>query len=288
VPSIFLHAVAFLGLSVPDSPQPFAPALLEALSPVVATNPAFSPDFRLFVFTGVRIEKPGQVALALYSSRFDGQRWSAPRRVAELERAGFNTAEPAFSADGKWLYFTSNRPPGSPPWNVKIFRARVVDGGFEAVEPVRLDVPAKAGTFYPQPQSDQSLMFTSDGLGGRGGGDLWLTRSRPDGRFDAPINLGGDFNSDGNDWDLVESKDGRVRLWASAREGGAGDVDIWFSVREGSEGWSAARNLTAVNTAALETAPRLSPDGEVLFFHRRANGAERIFWVRASSVLPRP
>jgi hypothetical protein len=62
-------------------------------------------------------------------------------------------------------------------------------------------------------------------------------------------------------------------------------VDIWFSVRAGKEEWSAARNLTAVNTAGFETAPRFSPDGRVLFFHRAEKGVERIFWVRAASVL---
>lgn len=276
----------FFGLSIPDSPQPFSPTLLADLAPLVATNPAFSPDFRTFAFTAASFEKPKQVALSIHVSRFDGQRWSAPRRATELGGEGFNNAEPAFSADGKWLYFDSNRPPGSPPWNVKIFRARVTEKGFEAVEPIRLEVPAKAGTFYPQPQADQSLWFTSDGLGGKGGGDLYQTHAKPDGSFDAPVGLGGDFNSERNDWDLVESPDGRFRLWASAREGGAGEVDIWFSVRAGKDEWSAARNLTAVNTPGFETAPRFSPDGSVVFFHRAANGVERLFWVRAARVLP--
>jgi Tol biopolymer transport system component len=277
----------FFGLGIPDSPQPFSPAMLAELSPLVATNPAFSPDFRTFAFTTARFGKPGEVALSIHVSRFDGERWSAPRLATELGGEGFNNAEPAFSADGKWLYFDSNRPPGSPPWNVKIFRARVTEKGFEAVELVRLEVPAKAGTFYPQPQADQSLWFTSDGLGGKGGGDLYLARSRPDGSFDPPVGFGGDFNSARNDWDLAESPDGRFRVWASAREGGAGQVDIWFSERAGKDEWSAARNLTAVNTPGFETAPRFSPDGSVLFFHRAEKGVERMFWVGAANVLPK-
>jgi TolB protein len=203
---LFIAADArFLGLAIPETPQPFAPAVLSGLAPLVATNPAFSPDLRTFAFTAASFEKPGQVALSIHVSTFDGQRWSPPRRAIELGGEGFNNAEPAFSADGKWLYFDSNRPPGSPPWNVKIFRARVGEKAFEAVELVPLEVPAKAGTFYPQPQADHSLWFTSDGLGGKGGGDLYEARAKPGGGFDTPVGLGGDFNSPRNDWDRGES-----------------------------------------------------------------------------------
>jgi hypothetical protein len=273
----------FLGLTIPDQPEPFTPAILEGLSPLVATNPAFSPDFRRFVFTTARFDAAGKLSeLALYESRFDGKRWGAPKRATDLGGEGVNSAEPAFSGDGRWLYFTSNRPPGSPPWNVKIFRAAVTTTGFEGVTPVDIDVPEKAGTFYPQFQADGTLMLTSDGLGGEGGGDVWQAPRKPGGGFEAPKRVGGDFNTPQNDWDLVESADGRVRVWASAREGGAGRVDIWFSVKEGNGQWSAARNLSAVNTPATETAPRFSPDGSVLFFHRTVNGVERIFWADLS------
>jgi hypothetical protein len=36
----------------------------------------------------------------------------------------------------------------------------------------------------------------------------------------------------------------------------------------------------------LETAPRLSPDGRVLFFQRVEDEGERIYWVDLLSVLP--
>ena len=40
------NELTFLGMPVPDSPQPFSPSFLEKLKPLHATNPALSPDGR--------------------------------------------------------------------------------------------------------------------------------------------------------------------------------------------------------------------------------------------------
>jgi hypothetical protein len=275
------------GAVVPrGTPRPFALPIFEKLGVLTPTTPAFTPDSRRMVFTTVNLETPGHVVLAIFESRFDGQQWSPPVHAKSLLGRGFNSHEPAFSPDGQWLYFVSNRPPGSPPWNVKIFRARVTAAAFEAVELAGLDVPAAAGTFYPQLLPGGALMFTTDGLPGKGGGDLFIAHPKPDGAFQPPVAVEGDFNSDRNDWDLVETPDGRSRFWASERAGGAGGVDIWFSRKNADGGWSPAQNLVQVNTPDNETAPRLTPDGAVLFLHRTVNGRDRIYWVETASVLP--
>ena len=122
------------------------------------------------------------------------------------------------------------------------------------------------------------LSFTS--RGGAGDDDLFIARARGKDRgFSTPAPLGGDFNSAQDDWDLVESRDGRLRIWVSARTGGLGCTDLYISRRGGEGAWSPATNLAAANSEKLETAPSLSPDGRVLFFLRRIDGKEHLHWL---------
>jgi hypothetical protein len=278
----------YFGLEPPSgAPERFEPSIVRNLvaDGLSITAPAFAPDHRRFTFTAVDARISGKVSLAIYESTQEGGEWSEPALATALASAGFTAAEGAFSPDGRWFWFSSNRPPGAPPWNMRLFRAAVKPRGFGAPRHVPLDAAADAGVFYPRPLANGDVAFTTRGP--NGGDDLFVARARGGG-FARPEALAGDFNSPRDDWDLIETRDGALRLWASARDGGRGETDIWFSRRDAAGRWGRAVNLAAVNTTALETAPSLSPDDAVLFFLRRIAGTDRIFWVRLASVLDTP
>jgi hypothetical protein len=277
----------YFGLEVPRGlPMPFEPATLAAVTgptrPI--TGPAFSPDFRRFVFT---------VADAVYESRRPGDEpsasWSAPAPIQVLTQGGYSAGESIFSRDGRWLYFSSSRPPGAPGLKPRIFRAAVKANGFGPPAYVPIEPPPYndngGGTFYPRPLADGSMAFTSPGPVGRD--DLFVAPGRANG-FGPARALEGDFNSAQDDWDLVETAGGDLRIWVSSRPGGAGRTDIYYSRRDAAGHWSSARNLEAANSPALETAPQLSPDDRVLFFLRYTAGAHRLYWVELSSMLEPP
>ena len=165
-----------------------------------------------------------------------------------------------------------------------MFRALVGRNDYSPPERVSLQFIARTGTYYPQPLEDGSLMFTAAEHCAGCSDDLYAAGVTNSGTFAPPVRLEGDFNSKRDDWDLIEHPLGHLRLWASAREGGAGRVDIYFSRLQDGR-WSSAKNLSAVSSPAIETAPRLSPDGEVLFFQRIENGREQIYWVGLQSTL---
>jgi hypothetical protein len=271
----------YFGLEVPRGlPMLFEPATLGAVAgparPI--TGPAFSPDFRRFVFT---------VADAVHESRRWGDEpsapWSAPAPIALLTQGGYSVGESIFSRDGRWLYFSSSRPPGAPGLKPRIFRAAVKLNGFGSPEYVPIEpVSSDGGTFYPRPLADGSMAFTSPGPVGRD--DMFVAPRAANG-FETPHALEGDFNSAQDDWDLVETADGKLRLWVSSRTGGAGRTDLYYSRRDAAGRWSNARNLKAANSPALETAPQLTPDDRVLFFLRYTAGAHRLFWVELASIL---
>ena len=149
-------------------------------------------------------------------------------------------------------------------------------GTLGAPSPVELAVAPEASTYYPRQFANGDLSFTSRGP--VGGDDLFIARAVGK-RFATPEPLAGDFNTAQDDWDLIESRDGRLRIWVSARPGGQGRTDLYYSRRNAAGAWSAASNLVAANSPALETAPALSPDGRVLFFLRRIAGKEHLYWL---------
>jgi len=62
----------------------------------------------------------------------------------------------------------------------------------------------------------------------------------------------------------------------SDREGGMGNYDIWMTKKDG-DGWSEAKNITAVNTPEMDGFPFISPDGRELWFTRVYNGSPAIY-----------
>ena len=277
--------VRYFGLEVPrGAPQPFEPPLFKALArppSISITGPAFSPDFRRFAFSLVDASNRDRVSVTVYESRRAGDEWSAPACAAVLTAGGYTAGEGVYSPDGRWFYFSSSRPPGAPGLAPRVFRASVEPDGFGAPEYVPLDPPSGGGTYYPRLVTGGGMAFTAPGPVGRD--DLFIAMPRAAG-YEVPRPVQGDFNTPQDDWDLVESHDGSLRFWASARPGGLGRTDIWYSRRVGDGRWSRARNLAAVNTTALETAPQLSPDDVVLFFLRSEKGVNRLYWVELASL----
>jgi WD40-like Beta Propeller Repeat len=122
----------------------------------------------------------------------------------------------------------------------------------------------KAGTF---------LYFSSGDPVGAGTQDIYVSKRGYDGRFRAPTAVT-ELNVAGYDDFMPNvSRDGREIVFASSRPGGLGASDIYTATR----GWAGAKwcapaNLgPSVNTAAGESRPSLSGDGERLYFGRNGD-----------------
>jgi Tol biopolymer transport system component len=105
------------------------------------------------------------------ATRVDG-RWQDAMPLPVNSAA--NDFDPAFSADGRWLYFFSNRDGGFG--GDDLYRVAVhADGGFGAVENLGAGVNSRGDEWAPAPGSDgRSLLFASDGFGGAGRHDLFV------------------------------------------------------------------------------------------------------------------
>ncbi|MCC6462587.1 MAG: PD40 domain-containing protein [Saprospiraceae bacterium] len=78
-------------------------------STISVSNPAISPDERYLVFASGDLPGLGSADLFI-SRRLPDGGWSRPRNLGESLNSAFTEFAPAFSADGKTLFFTSERP----------------------------------------------------------------------------------------------------------------------------------------------------------------------------------
>jgi hypothetical protein len=89
------------------------------------------------------------------------------------------------------------------------------------------------------------------------------------------------------------SGDGLTLYYASTNSGGSGGLDLWMVTRPTttSTNWSTPVNLgPTVNSSAIDTAPRVSPDGHSLYFASTRGGGVGGFdlWVATRPSLNDP
>ncbi len=191
---------------------------------------------------------------------------------------------PTISADGRVLYFVSNRPgatlttDGDPSHDFwRATKLENLDTNF--FPPINID------TVHPYgPQSvntptnegvasiaadRQTLVFTGcNRPDGYGDCDLYITDVEGD-VWGKPRNLGREVNSEKWDSQPTITSDKQRIYFASNRPGPNGDnnIDIWYTdYDDETSKWKAAQNLTAINTGKKDWSPFIAPDNTTLFF----------------------
>jgi len=196
---------------------------------------------------------------------------------------------PTISADGKTLYFVSNRPgsklnedgePSHDFWATK--KANRLDTIF--FKPFNIDTSTALGNLgVNTPRNEgaasiaadrQSLYFTAcnreDGFGDC---DIYKAMIEGD-KWGRPINLGRNVNSEYFDSQPSIAPDQSRVYFISTRPGPNSDgkpklenFDIWYSDWDfEEEEWKPAKNLEALNTPEEEASPFIAADNQTLFF----------------------
>jgi outer membrane protein OmpA-like peptidoglycan-associated protein len=137
---------------------------------------------------------------------------------------GYSLAHATFTADGNTIYFSSTNPMGHG--GSDIYYSTLQNG--EWTEPVNVGSPVNTpgDEMYPHLENDSTLYFTSNGHGGFGGLDNFLSHQRK-GKFTNAFNLGYLMNSSYDDFGVVTDSTGRLGYFSSNRPGGYGDDDIY-------------------------------------------------------------
>ena len=194
----------------------------------------FTPDGRVMVFAKGNTGKGrGASDVDLFLSRFRNGSWSEPVPLNINDPEAWDSS-PAFSQDGRTLYFASNRRGRGRNMTgyggTDIYAAQMDSRGrFSRVRNLGPDINTPGNELFPYVADDGKLYFASDGHPGYGALDIFVVK-RAGGKT-VVENLGQPVNSTGDDFGIFLFKADRG-FFTSNREGGKGDDDIYTFVNE--------------------------------------------------------
>ncbi len=224
---------------------------------------AVSPDGKTMLW-GSKDRPGGPGGWDIWVTRQGARGWSAPEPVS------FDSPDkefdPAFSPDGRYVYFFSNRP--GTLGGDDVFRVPTTASSFGSVEHLGAEVNSAGDEWAPAMSPDgKTLLFTSDGRGGAGRRDLFVARLAGQG-FEPARALPGAVNTAADEFDATFLADGRGLVFTRSADIENDPVELFFAAL-GPAGYEAGTILpTTVNVSGGYTyGPAIDwADGAILYF----------------------
>lgn len=196
---------------------------------------AVSPDGRLLLWGST--DRPGPGGYNIWMSRREHDTWSAPEPVPFNSDA--RDFDPAFTADGKFVYFFSDRPGGEG--GDDIYRVPVTGDTFGAVEHLGPEINTPGNEWAPTPSPDGTqLVFATNWQ--RAKHDLYVARARGTG-FEKATPLPGAINTpDADELDPTFLADGKSLVFSRSPDIGSVPVRLYYAAL-GPSGYEAGTEL---------------------------------------------
>jgi peptidoglycan-associated lipoprotein len=190
------------------------------------SSSTFTPDGMTMIFSrsgnGKRNDYIKEVDL--FETKLVQGQWSEPVRLAISDENAWDSC-PYLSADGKTLYFSSNREGGFGSNDIW-FSIKQEDGTWGT--PVNMGEPVNTDgeELFPYIKKNGEFYFSSSGHPGFGELDIFKVVVAPDASKEI-INPGKPLNSTHDDFGIIY-KDLKTGYFCSNRPGGKGDDDIYY------------------------------------------------------------
>ena len=184
---------------------------------------SFTPDGKTMYFTRCTHDPEyPRYAQIMYSNRSDAA-WSKPQEFYISKDTLTAFAHPAVSGDGRWLYFSSNMPGGHGGYD--IWRIGLDEHGLSAPENLGNSINTPGNEMFPSCRFNGELYFSSDGLPGMGGLDLFMAKQDTLGTWTVK-NLRSPMNSAGDDFGMTFEGVHNRGLFSTNRGNGRGWDEI--------------------------------------------------------------
>ncbi|MBI1782934.1 MAG: OmpA family protein [Sphingobacteriales bacterium] len=203
-----------------------------------------------------------------------GNHWNKAQPLLSVNLTGFNNKQPYCSADGKYLFFASDRKGGAGGFDIWYapLNADGTAGLAENITAVNTKNNEQAPFFHT---SSNTLVFSSDRNIGMGGYDLF-TANWKDGQWSAPKNMGYPVNSSRDDIYFFASEGNALlnNALLSSDRGAGCCLETYLLSKKPKKRYFAGYVLDSKNHSALENAVVVmkGPDGNKLQATTDKNG----------------
>jgi peptidoglycan-associated lipoprotein len=187
---------------------------------------SLTKDGNTAYFTRARYESTEPMGAEIWTIKRLGGRWSEPVEV-ELGPDTLIFAHPAISGNGTTLFFASDMPGGfggKDIWKVE----RIGDGWGTPVN-LGMDINTAGDEMFPSLREDGTLYFSSDGLVGYGGLDIFRAEELEEQRWKV-TNMGRPINSNADDLGITFYPNREAGFFSSSRDNPKGYENIFSFV----------------------------------------------------------
>lgn len=193
--------------------------------------PFFTKSFSDVYFTRCPNDKKRQSGCQIVKSRRTGTSFS---EAVVVEISGIDSLDvvghPTLNSDESIMYFVSERQDG---FGGKDIWMTMKDESGKFGRPFNLGeiVNTPGDEMFPFLRNDSTLYFSSDGHGGMGGLDIFVTTKDSTGVWSKPVNMKYPINSIGNDFSIIFHPTEERGFFASNRDSRNGmDDDIYYFI----------------------------------------------------------
>ncbi len=187
-------------------------------------TPAFSTDYNTMYFTRCMVTKRKKMGCQIYETRRSGTRWGKPELI-DLAPDSMVVAHPAISPDNLTLYFTADLPGGKGGKDLWKVTRESESGDWGKPQNLGDRINTAGDEMFPFAHPDGSLYFSSDGLVGMGGLDIFHASLDENGQWKVE-NMRYPINSYADDFGIVFESEEEKGFFSSTRKG-RGNDDIF-------------------------------------------------------------
>ena len=269
----------YLGQEPPGlKPKLFAPNFISTEH--IIQNAIFHPNGEEFYFTKII---PGQNYNegTIMVTRKEFEIWSPP--VPADIPGNYREVDPFITPDGKRLFYCTNRPihqGDSINEDVDIWVLEREGRDWSSPKHLGDQLNTAENDWFPSFSNRGTLYYAKIGASN----DIYYSTFE-NGQWQEGIAMGDSINCDFIDYDPFIAPDESYLIFASGRPGGFGNADLYISFKKEDGSWSEAKNMgESINSASIDLAPSLSPDGKFLFFSSGRGDSVDLYWIDAQII----
>ena len=184
-------------------------------------TPYFNDDYKELYFTRCEAGKRETKGCIIMRSQRSGDTWSEPKNIGILPDSVV-AAHPALTSDGMTLYFVSDISGGSGGKDIWMVSRSGGSDSWSTPRNLGPDINTSGNELFPYVKSDGTLYFSSDGLIGMGGLDIFKAVPQPDGSW-VVTNMKPPLNSSADDFGIVFEGTEEKGIFSSTRKGRGND-----------------------------------------------------------------